>query len=485
MNFFVRSRISIVRQPIKSILLFLLLLVVGVFLSAALITNQAITTTEQSIRNYMRPVVTIEFDENLFTENQSDTKSYLTSEIISSIGESSSVTYFNYMVQSHLSNRHMINFCPWDQPWGLFVIRGFANENIFQFEDGILELIDGRLFVEEDFLQIAEIPVLLNEKIAELNSLEVGSQFQLNKHYTEYNYITTNFIVIGIYRDPNEDFVLDPNIRDIQVTIDNLIRERNINTIYMPITAILNIYQQHNERISQFAHNPENIFPSLSPIFVVADPMLLPQFVNENSDLLPEYFYFVDEFNTFEIIGPSIQSINNISNGILIGSIVATILIVLLLIGLFLKDRRHEIGIYIALGDKKSNILKQVLFEVLTISFLAIICSFFIGNVLANHVSNELLHQELINQSTRSLIDGVTLNSGGGFTFNPNDTSILSRYRITATELDIYEVIEMFDLSFSVQYLLLTLITGLVVVLISVSFPIMKSLKSNPKKTLL
>ena len=67
-----------------------------------------------------------------------------------------------------------------------------------------------------------------------------------------------------------------------------------------------------------------------------------------------------------------------------------------LLITLFLRDRKQEIGIYLAIGDKKGRVTAQFLTEVLGLSLVAITLSLFTGSLLANNFSQTMVQNNLM-----------------------------------------------------------------------------------------
>ena len=497
---------SIIRQPAKSIILYSLVLILSVFMVGAIITNNAINNTENRIRRNMQPILTIEFNENLF-QNYLDELTYsnvdfdinmverptLSSEIVREIGQSTEISFYNYMVESHIRSNQLKQFCfnDWNMSW--FRVRGLAQGAMVEFETEVLKLVAGRSFSESDFLyQNTYVPAIINDKVTEINGLSIGSSFTMHQYYDrlQQRRVGLSFEVIGIFSDPEEDFIPGLNIWDDRVTIDNAIREFNINTIYMPSWAIEDIKSRLMENlIRTYGENiPSFLIPlplSILPIFVLEDPLLMSQFVNSNKPLLPEFFYFVDVYNTFETIAPSLQTIRNISHAILVATVVSTALIITLLISLFLRDRRKEIGIYLAVGESKIKIIGQVLFEILLISSIAITCSFMIGNIVANEISVELLRNELDFNSGERVPSGVTFYEGGGLSINLNEMSLFDRYRVPQSELSMYEVMELFDVSITPNIIILSISVGLSVITIATCLPLIFSLKKDPKKLLL
>lgn len=114
-------------------------------------------------------------------------------------------------------------------------------------------------------------------------------------------------------------------------------------------------------------------------------------------DLIEKYQDEYQEFSVYSsadeyqrIAGP-IDNLLKTSNIIVVGSIVATLLILILIINLILKDRRKELGIFLAMGESIPNIFGQVLIEFALISLLALSLSIFSSQILATSISNKMI----------------------------------------------------------------------------------------------
>jgi len=107
----------------------------------------------------------------------------------------------------------------------------------------------------------------------------------------------------------------------------------------------------------------------------------------------------------------SMDSLLWIADQVLWASVGATVLILGLLIALFLRDRRHEIGTYIALGEKKSRILFQILSEVLSVSAIAIALSLVSGTLISSTLSRQMLQQDLAERVHEQAMLGMANNA--------------------------------------------------------------------------
>jgi len=62
MNFFKRAMISILRRPVKTLILLLLVLILGTVITGAISVEGAINNTDANLRRQMRPIVSIDLD---------------------------------------------------------------------------------------------------------------------------------------------------------------------------------------------------------------------------------------------------------------------------------------------------------------------------------------------------------------------------------------------------------------------------------------
>ena len=188
------------------------------------------------------------------------------------------------------------------------------------------------------------------------------------------------------------------------------------------------------------------------------------------------------DFN--RVAGPmeSIQWIASITLYIAVGS---TLLILTLLITLFLKDRRHEMGIYLSLGEKRTKVMGQIVIEVVLISFIAITLSLFSGNLLGRYISEEMLMNELIAQQEdewdfgimpRAEVSRRTVMPPSGGTFG---------HLGYGTEVTADDVMDNFNVAINLRTTLMFYGIGLGTVLLATIIPNIYILKLNPKKIMM
>lgn len=528
MRFVKRATTSIIRKPFKTLLLFLLVILLGTVVSSSMIIENALQNTLLNLELRLPIVVTVTEDIDTLREKGYTTyemrqglTGYLfdpiPSHVIREIGNLPYVRYFDYSITSGA----------WSDAIGVstpnaifdvsdlisvsarnnFRITGVSREEPLQLENGLFELIAGRYFLDEEirFASTEVAPVIIPEHFAHLNNFSLGSIFSLYIDYFElpdtfetipengfdisdifelhnhpYNVWTINefkFEVIGIARINNsyavnsddffmqlliENSIFTPNWRTEEINRSSRLAEYNLTTVF----------------------NLEAFFDVQNITFNVEEEPTMPywqlygweyfdDFRIAAAELLPSLWIIEDLSDVLSNVSSSTNVISGLASQIRWFTLVAMLIVLSLLIILYLHDRRHEIGIYLALGERKGKIVSQILLEVMTVSVLGLVVAVAIGNLIAPQVSREMLLNELSEErvlcQTSACWSPPNSLEFGGFGRMPT----------------ISETMEVFEISFSPEALLLFYTTGLVTVLISTIIPIVYILELNPKEILM
>ena len=131
---------------------------------------------------------------------------------------------------------------------------------------------------------------------------------------------------------------------------------------------------------------------------------------------------------------------------------------------LFCKERKNEMGIYLALGEKKINIALQLLIETLIVSIIAITLSIFTGNILAKNVSNKMLQNQIVEQNNK--IENQN-------NYNSYDL------------IDEDEIMDNYTVTLGINTILMIYIISIISISLSTILPIYYTLKLNPRKILM
>ena len=498
MNFFNRAITYIKRKVGKTAILLLLVFLLGTFTTGAIAVHGGIINTDANLRRSMRPIVSVQFNERATWEAGLFSWDTLTPDVISAIGQLPQVAFYDFLYAGlFFSSFDLETLGP--NPFGgelthLMHVLGTNRTNMAQFEVGSIILTAGRQFAADELVPRADyVPVIISEAFAHKNQLTLGSVFEmlsiipvagispvLHSWYIEENRfdeIIFAFNVIGLFDLPDNRVIQNaPWYYDM------------LNAIFMPTWAISewnHLIAEANIRaweVSDLEIHPMLLeefisynTPRAHPIYVLADPLLIDEFRVVAADLLPEFYYFVDLSNEFADIAPAMETMRSIANWLLWVAVGATLLVLSLLITLFLRDRRHEIGIYLALGEKKRKIVSQILLEVVVTSLVGITLAVFAGNVISAQVSQNMLINQLQTIRTERAEAGSLIYGW----------DVLEWLKIPSVEMPIDDMVDAFVISLTSQTVGLIYAIGIGTVVLSIVVPAIYIISLNPKKVLM
>jgi len=536
MNFFKRATTSIIRRPGKTIILLLLVFILGSVIAGAIAVEGAISNTDANLRRNMQPILSVQhdweewnrhvleeygidlenFDWNAFDPDDPSTHPPeappLRPSDIRAIGASDYINFYDFITNSQLRSFDLERYGDnWREPGmpQFFDFRGSSSRNLIHIDQGTIELVQGNQFSENDLIPSGERSVaIVSEGFANVNNLSLGSVFVVYEHimfpeidedgemwgwgcwgahcYEDeniYTRIDMEFEIIGLFDAPLDDGV-DSNSQEYWD------RMRALNFIYVPnwsledvSTRIFDAQRTMWESLDVdtpewFMRDPDADDDEFQmwvvPVFVLEDPADMDAFREEAGEFLPPGQVFVDLSSAFDDIASSMETMQTIANWILYVSIGATLLILSLLITLFLRDRRHEMGVYLALGEKKGKIISQILIEVIVTSFVAITLSVFVGTLISSAVSRNMLMNELTAEQNNDPW------GGGHWEWN-----VFDDIGIPTNDMSVDEMMAAFDISLSPQTIGLFYVIGLGAVILSTLAPVIYIVTLNPKKVLL
>lgn len=268
--------------------------------------------------------------------------------------------------------------------------------NDFNMEEKVnsqtITLKEGRAFTEND---LDKNVVLVEETFADENELKVGDKIKLASTEDENTSIESE--IIGIFKDDSE-------IDDHAYRFTSILP---YNTMYVPYTLANKLK----------GSDYENSVDSMT--FSLNDPVNVDKFIAEakKTNIDFEQFKLDAGDRAYEAMMGPIDNVASFSKTALVVIAIFGGIILSLIIMLSMKDRIHEIGILMALGEKKIKIIGQLLTEVVLVLVLAIGISTLCGKSISNIVGNKLIQNEISIQSQESSSKRLGFdrgNMGGG-----------------------------------------------------------------------
>ncbi|MCL2559416.1 MAG: ABC transporter permease [Turicibacter sp.] len=504
MFFLKRALTSVKRTPVKSIALFLLIFILGSVVSGAISVRRAIYATEFNLRRNMRPVVMLTVDSDARYEASVLAGEYVDDvsvslEIIYEIGQLPYVEYFDYSMWVQMESFDLDIWFPVSRegvsPWRgvgsggadfgeLFMMRGVSHSEFIDIRQGFIEVVDGRSFTATELVN-GEPVAVISQYLAEQNGLMIGDIVYFENNVFDLDIYPTlkfasedyEFEIIGLFELVGVNgFELGKYASNWTSTEARMFDM--INQIYLPnaIVREADIFNNYHRNIlaeqQGFGFEWESVYRT-EPIFVLYDPLELEVFRTASQSLLPGFWILDDPLNRFEPMSTAMEMIQAIADSILLTAIIASFFVLGLLITLFLYDRRHEVVIYVALGEKKTKIICQIFTEVMVVATLATTISLFTGTLISERLSHQLLQNEM---ASIEVVQGMAFSS---------DSVNRLEWMGFAPPMDGEEMLKFYDFTITGITILTFYTVSLITVIFSTIIPTIYLIRLNPKKVLM
>ncbi len=466
MNYVNRSLLSIKKRKNRSLILFVAVLLICNVMAGAISVKNALLNTEKSFTDLIPVEVNIVDDYSYFLEDSDNT---LSEEVVKKIGSSPYVKnyyyYYKYWLGSNkLENGSELPIVGAEQdnefhPFNSFDILGAYKRTVKEQDDGSIKITSGKTFTDEDIKNGNNV-ILVSEQVASKNKLNVGDKIKLGSQIDIYSVnsqvVEEEYEIIGIFETKTE---YEKDITGNLIEIES----NYVDTIYMPNDAIKNI---HDKVITEVKKQEVDSYDAFSIItnYELNSIDEMEEFKSENLPNLPKGYVFEDNSESISSVIVPMNNMKDLSNIIVYASIVASIIIIGLISILFCKERKKEMGIYLALGEKKINIALQLLIETLLVSVIAITISIFTGNMIAKNVSNKMLQNKIVEQNAK----------------------IENQYNYNSYDLiDCEEIMDNYTVSLNIGTILMIYAVAIISISLSTVIPIYYTLKLNPRKILM
>ena len=265
-------------------------------------------------------------------------------------------------------------------------ISGNLNTDLVSaFMDETATLVEGRHITEEDQ---GSAVVLIEQTLADQNELAVGDTIEFGTEDTK-----KGFEIVGIYQS-------DVSTDDLNTPLSAMLP---YNTVYVP-------FDQANEIKGEDATDTMD-----SAVYYMKDAANIDAFISEAENTSIDFeTYMLDANNAVyeQMVGP-IENVSSFSKNIVYLVTIAGALILGLLIMLSIRERKYEMGVLIAIGERKWKLIGQFLIEVLIIAVIALGISYISGGTVADELGNKLLENQLV-ESQESQPESFRSPFGGG-----------------------------------------------------------------------
>lgn len=321
MNTFRRAILYDTRKPGKSLTLFLLFLLVTVFITMSF----SALSTVQSAASRLRETVGASFTlrgKPLEIDTDGDDYAMKFTEIpsqdVQQIASNPGIRAYN--AQRTISATSDGFIYPSGMPSGQVSGNTESAWNT-NFTNGVLTLAEGRHISKED-----ETAALVSRELAEENDLQIGSKLTFSDPPATVK-------IVGIYEsDPSMEFDAD--------------------TIFTDLGAVGNSIEQVD--------------------FFVTDPAELETVMARIED---DNYTLQANATEYDAISTQLAAIGRLTTVLIVAATVVGATVLFLILAMRIRGRTHEVGVYLAMGIPKRNILAQFLIETSALLLLAMAIS--------------------------------------------------------------------------------------------------------------
>ena len=484
MNTLKRAILSITRKPLKSCLFIFIIFILATLMAVSISINQASENVEKNIKERLGAIVTIipDFDSlmKMSTDEKVEFKA-LPLDVIEKIGESQFIKSYNYSISATVSGKKLKQynknsdqkFDNLNTSFPTFTLKGIKTPEVKSFVTEKSVIVEGAFFTQEDIDSKKPVTVI-SKNFAETNGINVGDE--LNLESGSISYITSEnrlgfegtpykftLKVVGIFEQRKKSGEENSEEKKPGFTdsLSSAYEEINDNSFYTPLDIVKEINSQNSE---------DQGTPEVE--YIIRTPDEIEDFKIENEELLPNGYKFLTSVDNYSKIAAPVKDTQKIAKYVLTVSIIATILITLLVMILFLRDRKHEIGIYISLGQSRTKVISQILIEVVILAIISITLSVFSGNLVAKTISSSMVQSQLETESESE-----------GFDFSMVENAMADE--IAAEKIDANDIAQAYSVDFSLKYVAIFYLVGLTTVVLSALASTVYIVRLNPKKIMM
>ena len=458
MNTLKRAFLYTMRKKTKTLILFLVLVTISTFILTGLSIYKAADDSALSLRQSVGGSIRLELDENNRKNWQYQQAAGgmlvdyvgapITDEDIQKIMSIDGIKAYNGLGDGSVFAKDFSFISGFSFGAGSDYSRlpSVTDSEYFNFfTRKAFQLVEGRHIKEGD-----DHVVLISTAIAEKNALKLGDTITVQCCYDSGNYPDVSLTIIGIYAyEADNEFNTTSTDKRNRLIIDH--------------KAMQEIMQRD---VIQYDNGVD---------FYVDDPREMEKIASQIKalDLDWDSFTLTMDNSAYEAVASPLTAMQNLIVWLIVGCVAVSVGILILILSMWIKQRRHETGILLSVGISKSRIILQYTVEVLMIAIVAFGLSFFTSSLISQGVSDLIFHQVSESQSLPEIElpdDGTEYLDITG-QYIPYDTSNV-------------ETLESVRVDVSPDYLLYIYIFGTLLIAFSVSASSISVIQMKPKKIL-
>lgn len=378
MNFVKRAFLYCFRHKVKTLILFFVLATISTFLLTGLAIRDASEGATADVQTAIGGRLLLEIDptnhydttQNGYGTTHTYNGDYITPEILDAISNVDGVVDYNSdnpqgfwgagVDFEYIPAAFNLSYTPYGAASAYTA--ALSSEKSSDFESGKYSLVDGRHITPKD-----KYVVMISKELANYNKLSVGDVMTM---YCLDSNSNVELEIIGIFdgtegTSGNGGF----SVSDIPA-----------NCGYVDYMTMFENFGRKIDGYTQI-----DIY--------VEDPVSIQNVYDKVKDL-PELrgksLKLSIDTDEYEVVQAPLETLQSLVNTIIVIIVVVSSLVLTLLLTLWIRGRKKEIGVFLSIGKSKTSIIGQFFVETLTVAIVAFATSVFFGGLIAEK-ANEFL----------------------------------------------------------------------------------------------
>lgn len=229
-----------------------------------------------------------------------------------------------------------------------------SSEKCSKFQSGKYKLVDGRHITPDD-----KHACLISKELADYNKLSVGDKIKM---YSLDSDAISEFEIVGIF-DGTE------GTSGNALTVDEI----PANCGYIDYATMFELFKKELNGYQQLT-------------IYVEDPVSV-QNVYDKITALPELkgktLKLSIDTDEYDVVSTPLESMQQLVNTTIIIISVVSVVILTLLLTIWIRGRKKEIGILLSIGKRKVNIILQIFTETIAVAVISFVASIPFSNLIA------------------------------------------------------------------------------------------------------
>ncbi len=335
-------------------------------------------------------------EKEVFALTYDDYQEIAQSQYVNSVSYEMGVNLYNENLQTTSDNEEENNQPP-----------GFEKER--QMEEGSFQFIGSDELSESDYfsdeanvlidgeLASDNNQIVISNDLATNNDKQVGDTISFDNSAGDASYTME---IVGIYESVSQNQMMNMAsdvIYTTYSTLEAMSEDRSNITAKYELTSYTVVDQFEQELYDN----------GLDEMY----------YVNNNQNLLEQ------------VIGPVNSTMNLLNNVMVLVFLIGGAILIFINL-LILRERKYEIGVRRALGEKKSSIIRGLAYEACIVGLVAMIAAVIFGNIASGPIANNLLASTIEAESGQVLEEGfepgANKRNGGGNAMGNNVEEVSS-----------------------------------------------------------